>query len=374
MHNVRQQARVRKVLIQSIDAFYPFGSILVMALRTGRLWPPIPLLVLLAAVQALPGCTGGFSIARRDALNLPGVTWFAPEVAADRDLLARWSAAVGPPVMRSEAAASSPSVADTLRVVSWNTALGAGDVMRLVGDIRAGSPNAHMVLLLQEVYREGPEVPVEAGPGIRYAGRLGGPSRRAEIEAVAATTGLNLYYVPSMRNGSPRDSDEDRGNAILSSLPLTELAAVELPFERQRRVAVAATVSGRSSDGRAWRLRLVSSHLDNMVGPRRGWFIGGEYGRIRQARALLQYLQGETAVVLGGDFNTWFGFGERTYAEIARMFPDSHPGDRRPTFMGLMRLDHLFFRLPDGWTGQFRRAADRYGSDHYPLVGTVTVR
>jgi len=146
-----------------------------------------------------------------------------------------------------------------------------------------------------------------------------------------------------------------------------------LPFERQRRVAVAATVSGHSSDGRPWRLRIVSTHLDNMVGARRGWIIGGEYGRIRQARALLQYLRGEGAVVLGGDFNTWFGFGERTYAEIARLFPDSDPLDRRPTFMGLMRLDHLFFRLPEGWKGQFRRAAERYGSDHYPLVGTLTV-
>lgn len=246
--------------------------------------------------------------------------------------------------------------------------------MRLVAELRAESPGVHMVLLLQEVYRKGPEVPGDARPDIRYAGLLGDRSRpREEVEAVAAATGLNLYYVPSMRNGSPLDSDEDRGNAILSSLPLSELAAIELPFERQRRVAVAATVSGRSTSGRPWHLRLVSSHLDNMVGPRRGWIIGGEYARIRQARALLQYLRGETAVVLGGDFNTWFGFGERTYAEIARRFPDSDPDDRRPTFMGLMRLDHLFFRLPDGWKGGFRRAEERYGSDHYPLVGTLAV-
>jgi endonuclease/exonuclease/phosphatase family metal-dependent hydrolase len=341
--------------------------------RKSRLWPPVPLLVLLAAVLALPGCTGGFAIVRQDGLDLPGVTWFAPEVSADRAVLARWSAAVGPPVTRNEITPS-PTAADSLRIVSWNTALGAGDVMRLVSDLRADSPNAHILLLLQEVYRGGPEVPGTFRPGLRYAGLLGDrKARREEIEAVAAAADLNLYYVPSMRNGSPLDSNEDRGNAILSSLPLSDLAAVELPFERQRRVAVAATVSGHSSDGRPWRLRIVSTHLDNMVGARRGWIIGGEYGRIRQARALLQYLRGEGAVVLGGDFNTWFGFGERTYAEIARLFPDSDPLDRRPTFMGLMRLDHLFFRLPEGWKGQFRRAAERYGSDHYPLVGTLTV-
>jgi endonuclease/exonuclease/phosphatase family metal-dependent hydrolase len=42
--------------------------------------------------------------------------------------------------------------------------------------------------------------------------------------------------------------------------------------------------------------------------------------------------------------------------------------------MGLLRLDHLFFRLPDGWRGRFHRAAERYGSDHYPLVATIDLR
>lgn len=345
-----------------------------MVHRTPRLWPAVPLLVLLSTVLALPGCTGGFAIARLDRLNQPGMTWFAPETASDREVLARWSAAVGPPVTRNVPAASALPSSHTLRVISWNTALGAGNVLRLVADVRAESPQADLVLLLQEVYRGGPEVPGRVGSGVRFAGRLGDRSRRRpEIEDVAAATGLNLYYVPSMRNGSPFDSDEDRGNAILSTLPLGELAAVELPFERQRRVAVAATISGRSSGGQPWRLRIVSSHLDNMVGLRRGWLIGGEYARIRQARALLHYLRGETAVVLGGDFNTWFGFGERTYTEIRRLFPETDPEDRLPTFMGLMRLDHLFFRLPDGWEGGFRRAAKRYGSDHYPLVATIRV-
>jgi hypothetical protein len=45
--------------------------------------------------------------------------------------------------------------------------------------------------------------------------------------------------------------------------------------------------------------------------------------------------------------------------------------DRRATFQGMLRLDHLFFRLQDGWTGSFRRGDDSYGSDHYPLIGTI---
>ena len=101
---------------------------------------------------------------------------------------------------------------------------------------------------------------------------------------MAQRLGLNVYYVPSMRNGGPT-SDEDRGNAILSSLPLTDLRAIELPFERQRRVAVSATIAGRTTSGTPWQVRLVSAHLDNMSTIRRAW-IGAEYGRARQAREL----------------------------------------------------------------------------------------
>ncbi|MEN3339278.1 MAG: hypothetical protein V7647_2954, partial [Acidobacteriota bacterium] len=81
-----------------------------------------------------------------------------------------------------------------------------------------------------------------------YARRLGGALAHYEqIEPVAAALGLSLYYVPSMRNGGAAPH-EDRGNAILSSLPLTDLAAYELPFERQRRVALGATIAGITSD------------------------------------------------------------------------------------------------------------------------------
>jgi endonuclease/exonuclease/phosphatase family metal-dependent hydrolase len=262
------------------------------------------------------------------------------------------------------------SPTDTVCVISWNTAVGDGNLEALVGDVRRTVGSAPLVILLQEVYREGPEVPRTRM--ISFAGKLGSESHR-EIESVAERVGLNLYYVPSMRNGAPWDSDEDRGNAILSTLPLDDFSAIELPFEAQRRVAVAATVSGRSLDGRPWRLRVVSSHLDNLAGVTRGWFIGAQFARLRQTRALLEYLRGEPAIVLAGDFNTWFGFSEPTYTAAERDFPDTHVDDRRATFRGMLRLDHMFFRLPDGWRGSFRRADARYGSDHYPLIGEVTL-
>ena len=35
------------------------------------------------------------------------------------------------------------------------------------------------------------------------------------------------------------------------------------------------------------------------------------------------------------------------------------------------RLDHMFFRLPQDWSAEYRRLDSRYGSDHYPLVARV---
>jgi hypothetical protein len=42
-----------------------------------------------------------------------------------------------------------------------------------------------------------------------------------------------------------------------------------------------------------------------------------------------------------------------------------------PTFRGRLTLDHPFFDLPEGWRAHRTVAADRYGSDHYPVVGLI---
>jgi endonuclease/exonuclease/phosphatase (EEP) superfamily protein YafD len=52
---------------------------------------------------------------------------------------------------------------------------------------------------------------------------------------------------------------------------------------------------------------------------------------------------------------------------MAAALPDIAGADRRPTF-GPMRLDHVFSRLPDGWSVEARRLDDRLGSDHYPIL------
>jgi endonuclease/exonuclease/phosphatase family metal-dependent hydrolase len=333
-------------------------------------------LFLFLFVGACAGCAGNHALVRRDPPLEPTaaqIAWHAPAHASDAATLARWRAGVGPAVVRAPVAAHSAG-ADALTIASWNTALGAADV---AGFVRAlPDPDGPVVLLLQEVVRSGPDVPSRVPPrtgvGRRHGGASNGP-RFQDIEATARGLGFGVYYVPSMRNGPPSASDEDRGNAILSNLPLTDLMAVELPFERQRRVAVAATIAGRTVAGVPWRLRAVCAHLDNIGGTKRA-FLAAEYGRIRQTRGLVGLLAGSEPLILGGDFNTWFGFADGAYIEAARAFPDTRLVDRRRTFLGVLRLDHVFYRLAPGWRAEFRRGDRRFGSDHYPLVGSVRFR
>jgi endonuclease/exonuclease/phosphatase family metal-dependent hydrolase len=234
------------------------------------------------------------------------------------------------------------------------------------------------VLLLQEAHRAGAAVPEALAlqrdvPGSIRPRR--GAADRLDVVARARRAGRARYYAPSMRNGRSvaGQPDEDRGNAILSTLPLGDPEVIELPFERQRRAAVTAVVAGRSSLGTPWRLRVGSAHFDNLAGFQRLW-VFAEGARARQARALADGLGAEAPAIVGGDFNTWLGVGERALTTMARAFPQTPEGDGRPTFSHGLRLDHLFFRVPPGWQVTYRRLDDRYGSDHYPLLGSVSIR
>jgi endonuclease/exonuclease/phosphatase family metal-dependent hydrolase len=329
--------------------------------------PRVALLALLVA----SGCAGNATLVRRPA-GASDTVWYGPSRQSDVAALSSWAAAVGPAVVIRRPEADVRSVASMV-VVSWNIAVGGGDVAALVRDIRARHPGAAVTLLVQEAFRKGPEVPRQTPSPSRFAGRLGTSPAGHEIEEVAHAAGLNLYYVPSMRNGAPSATDEDRGNAILSTLPLEQLTAFELPYERQRRVAVAASLAGLTPAGAPFQLRVVSAHLDNNVGPQRLWFLGGMFARHRQMQAIVRHVEGEAAAIVGGDFNTWFGFAEPAFASAYDAFPDTDIDDRRPTFRNLLRLDHVFFRLPDGWSADVERGPGRYGSDHWPLIATIRI-
>lgn len=300
------------------------------------------------------------------------IRWRATPGAAERSDGAGWCDGVGPAVIAE--GRLSPVRADSLVIVSWNMHVGGGNLPALLAAVgleaRPAKPRQAFVLLLQEVFRADKSVP-PLRDGIRSARRIGERSAGdRDIVQLARELGLWAAYVPSMRNGG--DGIEDRGNAILSNLPLDAIEAIELPDSRQRRVAVAADVVGRTTDGAPWRVRVVSAHLESRTTARHFWIFAGGV-RAAQARTIVRALDRADAAVLGGDFNSWAGFDERAYRETAPFFPDTDVTDRRPTFAFRRRLDHLLFRLPDGWRARFERVDERFGSDHHPLAGVLSL-
>lgn len=335
------------------------------------------------------------------------LSWYSPVRSGDQKALAEWCTTVGPAVVDSIPAEgfSGWQSGDSLAVVTWNLHGGAGDLLGFI-DRELGlscgegsrEPRTHFssfVLLIQEAFRRSEVVPVVADgptlpPPLKEKPR---PGPRVDIVEVAQRCGLSLFYVPSMRNGAEETEGgrEDRGSAILSTLPLSDLIAIELPFEAQRRVAVAATVHNSSRDS----VRVVSVHLDvassllrllttgNSTRQRQGLAIedalletelvrAGVADSSHEARCY-PYCSNEVTprfnatTIVGGDFNTW-SVHETVIKHFYREFPDSPPHDGEPT-RGAYPTDFLFFRrgfeaqaglVPDS----HRLVQDSYHSDH----------
>ena len=220
---------------------------------------------------------------------------------------------------------------------------------------------------------------MRAPPGSPAPRRIASqPSRSDGDIRRFAEEGYAVLYAPSMSNGTADGSAEDRGNAIVSTLPLREPRLIELPFERQRRVVVAAALEGRRAGGAPWRLELVNVHLDTAL----ALFHGGPFeARRRQTAALLDALEtspahhaDEAAAVIAGDFNTWRGDGEAAVKLLRREFPGTPQEDGAPTWTGPLgvhaTLDHIFVRGRVS-TSRVTRLPSRFGSDHYPLLTIV---
>lgn len=312
-----------------------------------------------------------------DGNPAPPIAWAPAAPPADLPALWRWRAAVGPARVGNGAARA--TVRWPLTVAVWNANVGGGAIRALWDHITQARERATrpVVLLLQEVFAAGSTIPPQtptAGWARRIAGTPAG-EHRTDICSFARGAGLSLVYVPSMRNGNPAaDPPEDRGNAILANVPLSSPTAIELPFERQRRVAVTAALTIGDQT-----VELCSVHLDNRAPWLRVWRTLGS-ARRRQMAALLGEFPGSgagVARVLGGDFNTWVGGRrERAYRLARAHFPLPAQPDPKPTHhfeIGgwLRHSDHLLWRLPRGWHGEYRRLDDTFGSDHYPLAGNL---
>ena len=311
-------------------------------------------------IATAPGCRttlGAPALAPGDT-----VRWRIAGDSADARRLDAWCREVGPAVVVQPPARPHP-LPDSVPIFSWNLHVGAADLGAFVRDIRAGAltggrPPGDFVILTQEAHR----------------GRDRRRRRRDVIDASRAA-GLGVYYAPSMRSDRGEPGADDRGNAILSTLPLSDLEAVELPLERQRRVAILATVRLGADSAP---LRLVDVHLENLSGSLLPDDRSTGTGRRYQMGELLRIVQLPGATVLAGDFNTWaLGPEEAVVADLVEIhgFTAALPGSE-PTLVSLFglfrrRLDHVLFRLPEGWHGTAQRIATRYGSDHHPLMAWV---
>lgn len=281
------------------------------------------------------------------------VRWIAPASARDRALLDEACRSVGQPlVVNSESRGAQP--VDRLVVVSWNAHAGLADLNAMTGALlqgrlTGGRPPGSFVLLLQEAARDADA-----------AGDAGG------VDRVARDRGLSLAYAPGMNNGGP---GRDRGVAILSSSPLTDVTIVELPFERQRRVALLATLR-LPTGGTERTMRVASAHLDI------GWMVlrgGSEAARRRQAEALIEAIGPDGTVVLGGDFNSAYEDAEGALRTLASAYSDAD-APAPPTWQGPFglhrHLDRIFVR-GGGRPIRVSVVPDRFGSDHHPLIAEL---
>jgi endonuclease/exonuclease/phosphatase family metal-dependent hydrolase len=366
--------------------------------RSRHARPLLVALVLVAASRAAAACAASTADYRPSAADAPSpptcrqieflagdgfpsaVQWHEPEGARSRAALDAWCRGVGPVVYQSHPPKGRDEslpirATGPIAIVSWNVNVGAGHLPALVADLRGGKWSdgrrvEHFVLLLQEALRAGDAVPPRS-PSQAGARRLRRGPPRVDIVSFARDQGLSLLYIPSMRNGFDASAPaEDRGNAIVSTLPLLAPAALELPFVRQRRVAVFATLGAPGGDEPLW---VASVHLDHVVGASRLWVFCATRARGRQARAITAVLPPRAPVVIGGDFNTWFGTNEPALREMARVTGQS-PQAREATYASGAVLDHLFFRTPAVWNASYAGADHKYGSDHLPLVGWIDRR
>jgi endonuclease/exonuclease/phosphatase family metal-dependent hydrolase len=218
---------------------------------------------------------------------------------------------------------------------------GRGDLPRFIDDLTqgrlTGSPVRDFAILLQESIA-----------GNQY-----------DAVTVARDRQLWAHFVPvrESRQGTS-------GNAIVTTAMPLSAQTIVLPRIRRVRKAIVLSVGIQGQP-----LFIANAHLEN----RFGWFHGvlfSDRARKRQAEALLQELPPGPGV-LGGDLNTWLGTDEPALTALGRRF-DAPPDDATaPTFGNRLVLDHLFFDLPSGWTASRRVIADRYNSDHHPVLGLI---
>jgi endonuclease/exonuclease/phosphatase family metal-dependent hydrolase len=271
-----------------------------------------------------------------------------------------------------------------LDVLSWNVGVGTGRLGEVVGRLRSGEwggaghdPARPLVVLAQEAYRRDDSVP-ERARSAHHGGLIVQGGQRDVVDHARAL-GMSLRYAPSMRNGHERS---DRGNAVLSTAALDASHAFALPYVKQRRVAVAASVRSLP------RLTLVSAHLDTWgrAPHDRGWLWSFGSGRAAQSAELARRViraEGRAGVILGADLNTALGTRDPAVRALVRegFTAAERVGEWKYSFRGPVKLllDHVLYHAAASGIRSVRvtRLDDPaggsrvFGSDHHPLLARV---
>lgn len=232
-----------------------------------------------------------------------------------------------------------------VRLLSWNVmygrdhAEGVPDPEAVAQAIEAADPD---VVLLQEVSRGWP-----IGGGVDL------------LEYLSRRLAMPYRWSPA--------ADGQFGNALLTRLPLSDVATARLPFVQgpMERSYVAATV--QLSGGQE--LHLVNAHLQHRK--------DNTPTRLVQSRALLDIWDRRPHTVVAGDFNFWPSWRERDVWDGAGLVSaqdvTGHGGEFTvPSDDPDNQVDWIF-GTPDLTFSDFAIRSAVTQSDHYPLVVTVTV-
>lgn len=152
--------------------------------------------------------------------------------------------------------------------------------------------------------------------------------------------------------------DRHCGNAVLSRYPIAAVRAIDLTFGRHEpRGAVDADLNCHGHP-----LRVVATHLGLRAAERR-----------MQVRRLLQVFDTEEmAVVLLGDINEWFVWGQ-PLRWLKSHFQKAHALATFPSWWPLFALDRIWIRPHQRLVHVNVHASPlaRLASDHLPLVARI---
>ncbi len=176
-----------------------------------------------------------------------------------------------------------------------------------------------------------------------------------QVECLARTTGLEVVHGPTRRN-----ENGHYGNALLTSLPVSEVRRIDLSVgggrEPRGALDVDLLIKGQ-------KVRVIVAHLGLNIFERR-----------IQVKRLLDIFCAERdrMEIMLGDFNEWIPVG-KPLCWVNSFFGKPPSFRTFPSFMPVLPLDRIWLRPLDALIGMSvcRTSLSRVASDHLPVKAVV---